>query len=163
MRAFRTIAVAAALTACALPSPVTAQDLVTAQEMPAEPAVQSTDTAMAALSDRLSDPEFQAQMTSASQVLLSAMLDLEIGAFLDAVDEASGGAVSDKGRDIKPEDTLRDIAPDAEDFHDEVAEKLPQAMNAMSVMSEGMAELAPALKAMAERMRDAMDDVRANP
>ena len=112
-----------------------------------------SDERMAEVTDKLADPAFQAQAAAMTQVLLTAMLELPIGPLAEAMNEATGG----DGPEIDPDARLRDIAPDAEYIPGEVAERLPRAMGAMSEMGDGMAAMLPALKAMAEHMRAAME------
>ncbi len=151
MPAFPKVAVCAALIALAAPTALSAQDAAVPD---------SSEEAITQLSDTLSDPDFQAQMSAVAEVLLSSMLDLEVGSMMAAVDEASGGAVSEKGGDIDPDARLRDIAPEADEIPEQVSEKLPQMMTSMAIMSDGMAEMLPALKAMAKRMRGALEEAQ---
>ncbi|QUL36860.1 hypothetical protein [Erythrobacter sp. JK5] len=144
MRAFP-LAAAAVI---AFASPVYAQ----ADEQPVEP----PEAALSELSDRLGDPQFQDQAAVMAQVFVSAMLDLEVGPFADAIDRATGGA----GPDIDPDARVRDLAPEAEDLPERLSESLPVAMNAMSAMTEGMRDMLPAFRDMAERMREAIEEAR---
>lgn len=139
---------AAAATMLALVSP----SLAFAQDTPADP----TETALAELSDRLEDPEFQDQAASVAQVLISTLLDLEVGPLAEAIDRATDG----KGPDIDPDARLRDLAPDAEELPDQVAERVPEAMAAMGAMTEGMQAMIPAFRDLAEQMRGAMEKAR---
>lgn len=144
MRAYP--AVAAALLLLATPSLVYAQDAAPPE---AEPA-------LAELSEKLADPEFQAQAATMTQILLGSMLDLKVGPLAEAMNHATDG----EGPDVDPDATIRDLAPEAEDLPGQVSERLPQAMNAMSAMSDGMQTMLPALRDMAARMRDAMEQAR---
>lgn len=137
---------AAAVLALATPSLAYAQD---ALPLEAEPA-------LAEMSEKLADPEFQAQAASVVQVLLGSMLDLKVGPFAEAMNRATDG----EGPDIDPDATIRDLAPEAEDVPAEVSERLPEAMNTMSAFADGMQAMLPALRDMAERMRGAMEQAR---
>lgn len=137
---------AAVVLALATPSMAYAQD---ADLPPAEPA-------LAEMSEKLADPEFQAQASALAQVFLGSMLDLKIGPLAEAMNRATDG----EGPDIDPDATIRDLSPEAEDLPDQVSERLPQAMNAMSAMTDGMQTMLPALREMAARMRDAMEQAR---
>lgn len=137
---------AATLLALATPSAVFAEDV---------PAV-APETALAEISQKLADPDFQAQAATIAQVLVGTLLDLQVGPLAEAVNKATHGEVPA----IDPEARVRDLAPGAEDMPDEVSERLPEAMNAMSGMAEGMQTMLPALRDMAERMRASMEQVR---
>ncbi|MEL7198221.1 MAG: hypothetical protein AAGL10_07890 [Pseudomonadota bacterium] len=137
--------------ACAISLALAAPSAALAQEAIPD----ASEAAISELSEKLADPEFQDQLSAIAQVVMSSMLDLEIGPIANAMSETTGA----DGPDIDPDARIRDIAPDAEEIPETVAEKLPQAMNSLSIMSEGMAEMLPALKAMAKRMRGAFEEV----
>ncbi len=144
MRAFPVAA--AVVLALATPS------LALAQEAPAE----VPEAALSEMSEKLADPDFQNQAAAIAQVFVGAMLDLEVGPLAEAMNTATGG----EGPAIAPDARVRDLAPDAEELPDQISEKLPMAMSAMSAMTEGMQEMLPALRNMAERMKRAMDEQR---
>lgn len=125
-----------------------------AQEAPAE----APDTALAEMSEKLADPDFQAQAATIAQVLVGTLLDLQVGPLAEAVNEATGG----EGPEIDPDARVRDLAPGADELPGEVADRLPEAMSAMSGMAEGMQAMLPALRDMAERMRSSVEQARAN-
>ncbi len=139
-------AVAAALLALVTPSLACAQDATTPEVEPA----------LAEMSQKLADPEFQAQAATMAQIVLGSLLDLKVGPLAEAMNRATDG----EGPVVDPDATIRDLAPEAEALPDQVSERLPQAMNAMSAMSEGMQTMLPALRDMAARMRDAMEQSR---
>lgn len=122
----------------------------------AAPIEGDVEPALGELADRLGDPEFQTQATVMAQVLVGTLLDLEIGPLAEALDRATDG----RGPDIAPDARVRDLAPDAEELPDQIAEKLPEAMEAMSAMTGGMQDMLPALRDMADKMREAMEGVR---
>ncbi|WP_298471566.1 hypothetical protein [uncultured Erythrobacter sp.] len=138
----------AAATLLALTTP----SVAFAEDVPAD----APETALAEMSRQLADPDFQAQAATIAQVLVGTLLDLQVGPLAEAVNEATGG----EGPAIDPDARVRDLAPGAEDLPDEVSERLPDAMNAMSGMAEGMQTMLPALRDMAERMRASMEQVR---
>ncbi len=144
MRAY--IVVAATALAFAIPTAAHAQDATPPE---AEPV-------LAEMSEKLADPAFQAQAAAIAQVLIGSMLELPIGPLADAMDEATGG----EGSEIDPDARVRDLAPGAEALPEQVAERLPEAMTAMSAMSEGVHAMLPALRDMAERMRGAIEQTR---
>ena len=112
----------------------------------------ATERAMGEMADKLADPAIQAQASVMAQALLGAMLDLKVGPLAEAMNEAIDG----KGPDIDPDARVRDLAPDADAIPGELAERLPQAMQSMSAMTDGMQAMLPALREMAERMKTAM-------
>ena len=132
---------------------LTTPSLALAQEAPSE----APDAALAEMSEKLADPEFQNQAAAIAQVFVGAMLDLEVGPLAEAMNTATG----DEGPTIDPDARLRDLAPGADELPDQISEKLPMAMTAMSAMTEGMQDMLPALRNMAERMKRAMDEQRA--
>ena len=93
----------------------------------------SGEEALAELSDKLANPEFQEETAAIAQVFVSAMLDLKVGPLAEAMDRATNG----RGPDIDPDATLRDLAPEADEIPGQVAQNLPQAMDAMSAMTDG--------------------------
>lgn len=137
---------AGTLLALATPSAVFAEDV------PAD----APEAALAEMSQKLADPDFQAQAATIAQVLVGTLLDLQIGPLAEAVNEATGG----EGPAIDPDARVRDVAPGADDLPDEVSERLPDAMNAMSGMAEGVQTMLPALREMAARMSASMEQVR---
>jgi len=143
----RALPVAAAVVlALATPS------LAIAQDAPAE----APEVALSEMSEKLADPQFQNQAAAIAQVFVGAMLDLEVGPLAKAMDAATGG----EGPAFDPDARLRDLAPGADELPEQLSEKLPMAMNTMSAMAEGMHDMLPALRNMAERMRRAMDEQR---
>lgn len=114
------------------------------------------EPALAEMSEKLSDPEFQSQAAAIAQVLIGSVLDLKVGPLVEAMNRATEG----EGPDIDPDATIRDLAPETEDIPAEVSERLPEAMNTMSAFADGMQAMLPALRDMAERMRGAMEQTR---
>ncbi|MEP0189789.1 MAG: hypothetical protein ABJ311_02340 [Erythrobacter sp.] len=121
-----------------------------------EEASGSGEEALAEMSEKLADPEFQEETAAIAQVFVTAMLDLKVGPLAEAMDRATNG----RGPDVDPDATLRDLAPEADEIPDQVAQNLPQAMDAMSAMADGMQTMLPALRDMAEQMRDAIENAR---
>ena len=106
------------------------------------------------LTEKLTDPEFQAQMAEAMGAMGEVLLDMPVGPLVEAAEKMAGEPVAD----IDPDATVRDLAgDDAERVTDEVAEKLPHMMDAMAGMAEGLQAMLPALEAMAERMKESFD------
>jgi len=136
----RTFAIAAVLAACAAPVPVLAQD--------------NTEEAVARTADTLRDPVLQQRMAAGMAAASEALLDVPLAPLARAVAEAAG----EDPRDIDPDMTLRQVSPEASDVPAEIHDKLPRVMGAMAGMTGGMAAMMPALREMAARMRDAVEE-----
>lgn len=126
--------------------------LAIAQDDPTE----APEEALNELSDTLADPQFQDQASAIAQVFVGAMLDLPVGPLAEAMDKATGG----EGSEIDPDARVRDLAPEAEELPDQISDNLPMAMSALSAMAEGMQDMLPALRDMADRMTRAMGEQR---
>ncbi|MEM7666041.1 MAG: hypothetical protein AAF250_09320 [Pseudomonadota bacterium] len=137
---------AASMLAFATPSLAIAQDA----------SAEAPEEALSELSDTLADPQFQDQASAIAQVFVGAMLDLPVGPLAEAMGKATGG----EGPKIDPDARVRDLAPEAEELPDQISDKLPMAMSALSAMAEGMQDMLPALRDMADRMTRAMDEQR---
>lgn len=136
--------IAAAALAFAAPFPAAAQDAVTDE---------SVEDAAARLSETLSDPAMQEQMADTVATMSEALLDLPLAPFLRAAAQMAG----EDPEAVDPDTTLRRISPDAEEVPGEIADKLPQMMGAMAGMADGMGAMMPALREMADRMREAIE------
>jgi hypothetical protein len=136
----RTFAIAAVLAACAAPVPVLAQD--------------NTEEAVARTAETLRDPVLQARMAAGMAAASEALLDLPLAPLARAVAEAAG----EDPRAIDPDMTLREMSPEASDVPAEIHDKLPRVMGAMAGMTGGVAAMMPALREMAARMRDAVEE-----
>ena len=131
---------AAALAAFSVPA--------AAQEAP----VDGIDTApLAEMAEQMRDPAKQQELSAMLQAMTQVLLDAPIAPLAKAAADMAG----EKAEDIDPDLTLRQMTPDAEVVTDEIARNVPRMMDMMSGMSEGLAAMTPALKEMAERMKDA--------
>ena len=135
----RTIAIAVVLAALAAPLPAFAQD--------------NAEAAAARTAETLRDPALQQQMAEGMAAASEALLDVPLAPLARAVAEAAG----EDPRDIDPDMTLRQVSPEASDVPAQIHEKLPRMMGAMAGMAGGMAAMMPALREMAARMRDAVE------
>ncbi len=147
--------VAAAALALATPSVAFAQDA-----LPPD-----TDAALTEMSERLADPEFQAQASVVAQVLVGSMLDMKVGPLAEAMRDMrrslpNAGDDDSDTLDIDPDARLRDLAPNADELPEQMAERVPQAMSAMSGIGEGLRTMLPALLSMAEQMRGSFEQTR---
>lgn len=135
----RTFAIAVVLAALAAPVPVLAQD--------------RTEEDAARVAEALRDPALQESVAAGMAAASQALLDVPLAPLARAVAEAAG----EDPRDIDPDMTLRQVSPEASDVPAQIHEKLPRVMGAMAGMAGGMAAMMPALREMAARMRDAVE------
>lgn len=105
------------------------------------------------LSEKLSDPVLQDRLAASVAVMGEVLLDLPLAPILEAAAEVAG----EDPRDVPPDTTLRHFAgPGAERLPEEVSRELPRMMGTMASMAGGMEAMVPALREIADRMRDAM-------
>ena len=138
----RTIAVSALLAALAAPVPAMAQD--------------RTEEDAARVAETLRDPVLQQSVAAGMAAASEALLDVPLAPLARAVAEAAG----EDPRDVDPDMTLRSVSPEAQDVPAEIHDKLPRVMGAMAGMAGGFSEMIPALREMAERMKDAVEEAR---
>lgn len=138
----RTIALAAVLVAFAAPVPVLAQD--------------RTEEDAARVADTLRDPALQESVANGMAAASEALLDIPLAPLARAVAEASG----EDPNDVDPDLTLRRVSPEAQDVPAEIHDKLPHVMGAMAGMAGGVSAVIPALREVAERMKDAVEQAR---
>lgn len=134
---------AAALAAFASP--------VLAEDAPA-PAPQAAP--LADMAEQMRDPERQREIAMMVQTMTEVLLDMPIAPLAQAAADMAG----EKAEEIDPNLTLRKMAPEAGEVSKQVGRNLPHAMDAMSSMAEGLAAMAPTLREMAERMKDALPE-----
>jgi hypothetical protein len=110
------------------------------------------------VSGKLSDPAMQIAVAAALSGMSEALLDLKVEPFLRAVDGMGGVAGGERrSRDLPPDARLRDIAgPKAADMPRELARETPRMMGAMAGMAGALQDMLPQLRAMGERMKDAV-------
>ena len=134
----RTLVATVVLAALAVPVPALAQD--------------RTEQDAARIAETLRDPALQESMARGMAAASEALLDVPLAPLARAVAEAAG----EDPRDIDPGMTLRHVSPEASDLPAEIHDKLPRAMGAMAGMAGGFSAMIPALREMAERMKDAV-------
>jgi hypothetical protein len=130
----------AALAGATLSAPAFAQD--------------DTERAAARTAETLRDPVLQQRMAAGMAAASEALLDVPLAPLARAVAEAAG---EDPGY-VDPNMTLRSVSPEASDVPAEIHDKLPRVMGAMAGMAGGMSAMIPALREVAERMREAVDE-----
>jgi hypothetical protein len=134
----RKLAIAVAPLALAAPLPALAQS--------------ETEQATAEIERTLGDPATQAAVAEGMAAASEALLDVPLAPLARAVKQAAG----EDPRDVDPDMTLRNASPEAEDVPHKVRESLPKMMGAMAGMAGGVGAMMPALREMAERMREAV-------
>lgn len=129
----------------------------------AAPAAAQDDSALAVeaaplaeMAEQMRDPDRQREIALMVQTMTEVLLDMPIAPLAKAAADMAG----EKAGDIDPNMTLRQMAPDAGEVSKQVGKNLPRAMDAMSSMAEGFAAMTPALRQMAERMKDALPQDR---
>lgn len=104
-----------------------------------------------AMAERLSDPATQIAVTAMLSTLAQSVLDLDIGPLARAMEGA--GVHSDLPSDARVGDV---VGPETARTPEEIARRTPRMMTAMAGMAGAVDEMMPQLRAMAERMRDAV-------
>ena len=135
----RTPIAAVAFVALAAPFPALAQE-------------SETEQVTAEIERTLGDPAMQDAMAEGMAAASEALLDVPLAPLARAVAQAAG---EDPGA-VDPDMTLRSVSPEAEDVPYRVRESLPRMMGAMAGMASGVGAMVPALREMAERMREAV-------
>lgn len=115
---------------------------------------ESESAPLADMAEQMRDPDRQRELSMMLQTMAQMLLDVPIAPLAKAAADMAG----EKAEEIDPDLTLRQMTPDAEDVADEIADNVPRMMDMMGSMSEGIAAMAPALKQMAERMKDAFPE-----
>lgn len=130
----RLLALSAALAAAAAPFPALA-----AQE-PDSPRI----------AEQLGDPLVQDTLASSIAIMGRVLMDMNVAPMMQALAKATG----DDPRYVDPDTTVGDLAgPDARYLPEDMAMRVPEVMGAMAGMAEGMEEMVPALRDMAEQFR----------
>ena len=138
----RTIPLAAVLVAFAAPVPALAQD--------------RTEEDAARVADTLRDPALQESVAAGMAAASEALLDVPLAPLARAVAEAAG----DDPRDVDPNMTLRSVSPEAQNVPAEIHDKLPRVMGAVAGMAGGVSAMIPALREMAARVEQAVEQAR---
>lgn len=133
------LAIAAALVVA---SPVS----LAAQEVASE-----SESRVANLSDRLSDPAEQERIAGMVDAMGEILLAMPVGPLMEALSEATG----EDGPDIDRNATVRDLAgPRADRLPAEIANKVPPMMGMMGAMARSMDAMRPMLDAMRQSLRE---------
>lgn len=112
------------------------------------------------IAETLRNPQIQATAAATVAILGEVMLDMPIGPLVQALDEVIDRAAANTGTqapersDIASDATVRDLAGPAGDrLAVELAERVPQAMDAAAGMSSAAQRMVPVLQEAAGRIR----------
>lgn len=139
---------ALAATALTAPAPLLAQDEA---EVDAPLALEEPDSDFSDMAERMQDPEKQREMALMLRTMSEVLLDLPLAPLMNSMREIAG----EEAPKVDPDATLRSVAPAAGRVPEQVEKNLPRALDAMGSMAEAFETMMPALKDMAERMKDA--------
>ena len=145
----RALLAAASLAAIAAPMPVFAQDTEAALQV--EESVE-----LAALTDKLSDPERQREVALMARAISEVLLDLPVAPLMEAMGQIAG----EEAPMVGPGTTLRSLAPQAGRVPEEIERNLPRAMNAVSAMAGAAEIMLPQLRELAERLEETIPQDR---
>jgi hypothetical protein len=135
------------LAALAAPAPLLAQE---ADVPPLEP-VEGPETDLA---EKFADPDYQRQTALMVRTMAEVLLDLPLAPVM----EAAGDVAGEDAPDVDPDATLRSLAPGASRVPEEIERNLPRAMQAMGSMADAFEAMKPALRDMAERLKEALPE-----
>ena len=134
----RTVLAAACLITMLAPLPALARD---------------ADGRMGEIGAKLSDPRNQVAVTTMLTALSEAVLDMKVDSFVRAMRSVDPDAAADMPADAR----VRDLAGnDARHLPGDIGRTVPRAMGAAAGMAGAMGEMMPQLRAMGERMRQAI-------
>lgn len=137
---------ALAATAVTAPAPLLAQAEVYPPLLLEEP-----DSDFSDMAERMQDPEKQREMALMLRTMSEVLLDLPLAPLMNSMSEIAG----EEAPKVDPDATLRSVAPAAGRVPEQIEKNLPRALDAMGSMAEAFETMMPALKDMAERMKDA--------
>lgn len=141
-------------------APIIATSLVFAAPVSAQDMAPESEWA-----ERLADPEFQEQMAGMLGGFMTVILDIPIGQFATAAQQAIPEGLEDKvDRDgklsrIEPDMTIGDLAGgDDPDFEEDMQGKLRKGSAMAGILASEIGALLPQLKAISERMKRRMEE-----
>jgi hypothetical protein len=116
------------------------------------PAVARDETS-AEMARRLSDPANHVAAAVALTAISEALLDMRI----EPLRRAAAAMGGDLGEDLPSDARLRDLAgPEARALPGEIGRRVPEAMGAAAGVANAFEAMLPELRAMAERLKDAV-------
>jgi len=130
----------------------TAALVALAAPLPAFAQATETERATAEIERTLGNPAAQEAMAEGMAAASEALLDVPIAPLARAAKQAAG----ENPDDVDPNMTLRTVSPESQDVPYKVRESLPRMMGAMAGMAGGVGAMVPALRDMAQRMREAV-------
>jgi len=139
---------ALAATAVTAPAPLLAQDEA---EVDTPLLLEEPDSDFSDMTERMQDPEKQREMALMLRTMSEVLLDLPLAPLMNSMSEIAG----EEAPKVDPDATLRSVAPAAGRVPEQIEKNLPRALDAMGSMAEAFETMMPALKDMAERMKDA--------
>ncbi|MBX7458446.1 hypothetical protein K3152_09330 [Qipengyuania sp. 1NDH17] len=142
---------ALAASVVAAPAPLLAQD--EAQDE-APLALEEPGDDFSGMAERFKDPEQQRQMALMLRTMSEVLLDMPLAPLMEALNDVGGSVAGEDAPEVDPDATLRSMAPEADRVPEEIEKNLPRALDAMGSMAEAMEKMMPALKDMAERMKE---------
>jgi hypothetical protein len=102
---------------------------------------------------KLSDPRSQIAVTTMLAALSEAVLDMKVDSMVRAMRSVDPDAAGDLPDDAR----VRDLAgPGADHLSGDIGRTVPRAMGAAAGMADAMGDMLPQLRAMGERMRQAV-------
>jgi len=108
--------------------------------------------------EKLNDPAFQDGMASMMSGLMTAMMELPIGKFVNAVEKAVPEARGQSS--IDPDATIGDLARrDDPDFDRNIERKMRKGTAMMGIMASEFGAMLPQLREMADKMKRRMEDI----
>ncbi|MHA6332091.1 hypothetical protein ACXYL9_00280 [Qipengyuania sp. CAU 1752] len=138
----RTILAFGAALSLAVPTPALAQ------------IAPESDAELGAMVETLRDPVVQVQASEMLAAMSQVLLNLKVAPLAEAMAEIAGEPIDD----IDPDQTVRDLAPEAEYLPQDIHREVPQAMDRLAGMSGALAAMLPALRDMAAQMETAIED-----
>lgn len=137
------------LLAFALPALALAAPLPLAAQSADEPVTEEQES-LSDMTDKLSDPQNQQQAAMMLRAMSEVLLDMPVAPMMNAMRDIAGGDMPE----VAPNTTLRSMAPEAGRVPEEIERNAPRAMQAMSKMAGAMEVMMPALRDMAQQMKD---------
>ena len=113
-----------------------------------------SDAELGVLVETLRDPVVQVQAGEMLAAMSQVLLNLKVAPLAEAMAEIAGEPIDD----IDPDQTVRDLAPEAEYLPQDIRREVPQAMDRLAGMSGALAAMLPALRDMAAQMETAIED-----
>lgn len=145
----KTAPAVSAFSAMLVPALALAAPLPLAAQSADEP-VMEDEQPIAEMTDKLADPEHQQEMAMMMRAMGEVLLDMPVAPMMNAMRDIAGGDMPE----VAPNTTLRSMAPEAGRVPEEIERNAPRAMQAMSKMAGAMEVMMPALRDMAQQMKD---------